>query len=326
MAERDLVVQHVRYSHTPEGLVVTGYGGPRQHLAIPSEINKTEVVRIGRDAFRGSDRLTTVFVHPNIRTIEESAFEGSSLESIDLPSSLSHIETRAFAHCAQLTRLVFFGDMPTMSHGLFEGSPNAQIFYQPDAQEWAEDEIYGIPIAPIVDVTDRHDSRDNDADEDFEEFDQEDGPADPALEVAGDGDENADDYEYYEPEGALVAEVNAFTRVSTGIMGASLKNVTNPIEAFRIRLGIVFSKIPNHVSNIEKQAMLDRVAEIPDIRYKNPEGYVLGYIASQGGRKMTVESYKRALLLLDRVNDKDSLTPPDIVRYGAFWLKINARK
>jgi len=61
--------------------------------------------------------------------------------------------------------------------------------------------------------------------------------------------------------------------------------------------------------------------KLPHIRYKNYVAYVLGYLASQGGRDLSAKNVRDVLNLLPKIKE-GGVTPPDIIRYARFWTKF----
>lgn len=73
--------------------------------------------------------------------------------------------------------------------------------------------------------------------------------------------------------------------------------------------------------------------KLPGIKFKNPIGYVFGYIASQGGRKLVPKHIKKTIFGKEREKNeiKDlrtalfkegGLTPPDIIKYSRLWMML----
>ena len=66
----------------------------------------TAVVAIGKEAFRGCEKLSLLSLPDGLLRIEEEAFSGCvSLPSLILPSSVKQIGDRAFYGCLSLTSL-----------------------------------------------------------------------------------------------------------------------------------------------------------------------------------------------------------------------------
>ena len=75
-------------------------------VAIPPRINGLPVVCVGRNAFFGCSRLTSVTIPESVTSIESSAFEGcSGLEEVTIPQGVTSIGLSAFSGCSALTSL-----------------------------------------------------------------------------------------------------------------------------------------------------------------------------------------------------------------------------
>jgi hypothetical protein len=138
-----------------------------------------------------------------------------------------------------------------------------------------------------------------------------------------------EEFEYEEQE--FKEEKGAFERAGGGahLIGIGLKYVTNPIEKFKIIVNAVFneSKFSAGMGEGDLKVMMDKVPSINKVQFKNPPCYVLGYIASRGGREITKERLDLAESLISDMSTKeDVITPPDIIRYAVFWLNLNPHK
>ena len=66
--------------------------------------------------------------------------------------------------------------------------------------------------------------------------------------------------------------------------------------------------------------MLEKTSQIVGLKYKNYVGYVLGYIATQGGRSMKNENIMNVInKILPRLEDEGGVKAPDVIRYSRFW-------
>ena len=72
-----------------------------EELDIPSEIDGSEVTKIGTDAFNGNSKLKDVTVPDSVVAIESGAFNGCTrLKNIMLPDSVKAIGSGAFENTA----------------------------------------------------------------------------------------------------------------------------------------------------------------------------------------------------------------------------------
>ena len=73
------------------------------HVGIPSTLNGSPVTKIGKGAFEGAEKVTSVSIPASVEAIEASAFrECTRLESVSLPDGLKEIGDSAFRECASL--------------------------------------------------------------------------------------------------------------------------------------------------------------------------------------------------------------------------------
>jgi hypothetical protein len=145
----------------------------------------------------------------------------------------------------------------------------------------------------------------------------------------GEDFENKDDdyeFEYEEEEQEFKEERGAFERAgATYVIGTSLKYTTNPIEKFKIIVDANFRKIKTTggLSDGDLNVMMEKISGIHLIQYKNPSAYVLGYIASKGGKELSLQRFELAESLIPELSEKeDAITPPDIIRYAVFWVNL----
>jgi hypothetical protein len=142
------------------------------------------------------------------------------------------------------------------------------------------------------------------------------------MQIQSEG-EGEDDYEYAEEgEDIIMAEINAYERAGGGITSYTLKSVKNPKEKYKFILVSLFEKMGLNITTHDKNEILQSVASRDDIIYKNPYGYILGYIGSRGGRGITRESIKQAF---DSIGSTEGIEEPDVVRYSVFWVN-NTKK
>ena len=91
--------------------------GREGHYAVPEGIE-----RIGESAFCGSN-LTAVTLPTSLTEIGESAFYESRLTAVTLPSSLTEIGENAFAYCMSLADIRFGGNVTQCSWSSFDRTP-----------------------------------------------------------------------------------------------------------------------------------------------------------------------------------------------------------
>ena len=144
-------------------------------------------------------------------------------------------------------------------------------------------------------------------DDEFDEFD----------EFGGEGyfdDEEGDVKEYEE-----LAEYGVFDRVGLPgqVMGEGDLRSSDPIERFHIITRSIAAKL--YLDHRDMEALENSFDKVKDPEYKNPLGYVLGYIASRGGTKIDNETVDKAFLSLEKDGD---VKQPDVIRYARLWMKM----
>lgn len=101
------------------------------------------------------------------------------------------------------------------------------------------------------------------------------------------------------------------------------------IESFIINTNSIAREMVdnNILNNNDLENILENIKNLDKPNLKNPSAYILGYIASNGGRNLDIENYKKALNIIKRKKTKYSLEDtsvlqPDIVRYARIWINF----
>jgi len=84
---------------------ITGYIGNKTTVEIPSVINGYSVVAIDDYAFFGNQVMFNVTIPSSVKSIGNSAFSGSRVNTITFANGLETIGVRAFADCRELSTL-----------------------------------------------------------------------------------------------------------------------------------------------------------------------------------------------------------------------------
>ena len=142
-----------------------------------------------------------------------------------------------------------------------------------------------------------------------------------------DGEPKKKEYDYAEDnENKLVDEGNVADR--TGKPGRGLRDVSDPTENFVNRILGVCDQFEgkNFLKSGECEKIIDPIKSLPRIEFKNATTYVLGYIASKGGREITRETIANATKAVRSIETfKELITVDDIIRYAYYW-KDHVRK
>ena len=111
-------------SQTSEATVVLNGNETASSINIPEEITHNEktykVTKIGREAFRLNEDLTSISIPNTVKYIGTLAFENcSKLTKIALPSGITRIEEGTFQNCVALKSLTIPQGVKTISHYAF---------------------------------------------------------------------------------------------------------------------------------------------------------------------------------------------------------------
>ncbi len=94
-------------------------------LVIPKKDTYGNVVTdISANAFRHNLYIKELVLPEGLSVIEDYAFEESSLEKINIPSSVKYLGTGAFKNCSNLTNAIINTNVDFNVDTLFEGCPN----------------------------------------------------------------------------------------------------------------------------------------------------------------------------------------------------------
>lgn len=134
-----------------------------------------------------------------------------------------------------------------------------------------------------------------------------------------------------------VAEQKAFERAGpTGKLAELLtggqevgkkKETVSPEDRFLIAVDALSRKINDEskvkISQNDIDEMLERTRSIRNLKYKNPAGYILGYVASRGGRSLKEKDVKEVIdHALPLVAETNGVEPSDVLRYARFWRTL----
>ena len=108
---------------TFENGVWTAYSGDAADLTTWVTYAEVKVSALGSGLFKGSQTIRSFYPHHCgwFTTIGSEAFEGSSVEYVELFPSITTIGARAFANCAQLEELTLLESLTEIGESAFEG-------------------------------------------------------------------------------------------------------------------------------------------------------------------------------------------------------------
>jgi hypothetical protein len=98
----------------------------------------------------------------------------------------------------------------------------------------------------------------------------------------------------------------------------------DPVERFKIHVGATSHSMTEdglYDITIDDRNKMCRVSShLDNVKYLNATAYILGYVATDGGRAINKKKLKE--IFTDKLKD-DSVKPPDILRYARFWLGLD---
>lgn len=127
------------------------------------------------------------------------------------------------------------------------------------------------------------------------------------------------------------AERGAFDRTGWGGAAALLDTfsgdkgkIKDPVERFAVTVDAISRHLNSSgVVSIDENdivRMLDRVRNVPYVTKKNPSAYVLGYVASGGGRRIDSKAVER--IFSKALSEVADVNRPDVIRYARLWLTL----
>lgn len=152
-------------------------------------------------------------------------------------------------------------------------------------------------------------------------------------------DDDQDSYEWDEPDDMRQPEFAALQRVGlpgeTGLylrardqpMRGIDRAMQDPLERFQEYVDSIARNLRTwddvSINDTDIEIMFKKTRELKDVGYKNPSAYILGYLASEGGRSLNDpkgQGWKNSLKALSHLDE--SVLEPDIIRYARLWLKL----
>lgn len=159
------------------------------------------------------------------------------------------------------------------------------------------------------------------------------------------GDEG-DDYEDEDEDAEVddfIPEMGAFDRVAfTGLTGNVPKTrlekaAQEPLEKFQQSVEAISRDINSYNTIIIKddiEKMIETASYLEHVEHKNPSAYILGFLATQGGKVTENDPDDKAKKLYDeiiktvlpRIDPDASVFPEDVIRYSRLWLQLYSKK
>ncbi len=115
---------------------ISRYSGSGGAITIPRTVmvdqTVVEVRRIASSLFKYNASITAVTLPDTLVSIENQAFMGTALEEIDIPASVKHVGSEAFAECASLNRVTIGNTELSYQYNSFPATTEMQY---PNAPE-----------------------------------------------------------------------------------------------------------------------------------------------------------------------------------------------
>ena len=121
---------------------------------------------------------------------------------------------------------------------------------------------------------------------------------------------------------------------NTGLNQKKLRTQT-PLQRFCLRIdavsrNIMFTCGDKYLQEPDIEKLLRQSQEIPRAKFKNSTGFVLGYIATQGGlHNLTPEKLENVWNCYKSTANDDkkdtTIKKADIIRYARFWLTLDIK-
>lgn len=155
-------------------------------------------------------------------------------------------------------------------------------------------------------------------------------------------DTESDEDDYFQ-DNNFGNEINVFDRIGLPELEGGELNIFGNIEgklgdiskkldrmsrsdedSFKVYVNAISRKMMGgsnvfNINNNDIIKMLKNVNTIKNVQHKNPSAYVLGYLASNKGTKITKESVNK--VIKEVLHDiEGNIKGPDILRYARFWI------
>ena len=135
-----------------------------------------------------------------------------------------------------------------------------------------------------------------------------------------------DEEQQYEHDYGTLSRTSLSTSISSRKF-AGIKDIPNLIDQFKLRVQATaeeFASVRGCLSASDVHSIIEHIDDLPYIQYKNPKGYVLGYIGSNAGKAVNKKSIQKAIQCRDNlpqnVFNEDLVVNEDIIKYAYYWL------
>lgn len=181
-----------------------------------------------------------------------------------------------------------------------------------------------------MDKFDNYDIDYGDGDDDYGDGDDDYGDDDYSRNEGDDGD----DGEFPNMEASFDQQMHSSVADECGGLPINMGNnmseltkninqlVTDPLDRFKSYLGAISHRMTEddifNISVKDRNDMCLKANNLDKIKYLNPTAYIIGYVVTNGGKKIDKKLLKNSFTKLDLLTD-DSVKPADVVRYARYW-------
>ncbi len=117
--------------------VLTAYNGAGGEVVIPEGVSK-----IGDNAFKDCESLTSIQIPDGVEVIADGAFSSSSLAGIQLPDSITRIGKEAFAFCKELKEIVLPPNITHIGYGAFRQCAELENIKLPEGVQDIDSHVF----------------------------------------------------------------------------------------------------------------------------------------------------------------------------------------
>jgi hypothetical protein len=151
-----------------------------------------------------------------------------------------------------------------------------------------------------------------------------------------------DDYnDYFDDEKVTDAEATSFERVGPSGKLAELISGVSTLYDMKKKTGrekisqedrfLIFTDAiarrinDDNIATISEEdinTLLTQAKIIKNVEHKNPVAYILGFLATKGGRTLDKKNVMHVINnVLPEMKGDGGVEPPDVIRYARFWYK-----
>lgn len=143
---------------------------------------------------------------------------------------------------------------------------------------------------------------------------------------------NEDIMEFEDEGPQFKDEITAFERAGPSgrlheLISGDLETSRTPEDRFKIAVDAISRRLngdnitpltENDINN-----MLEKTLYISGLQYMNPIAYILGFVATKGGKSMEYNDVMNTINnILPELKGDGGVTPPDVIRYARYWNKF----